>query len=261
METKQTYRRPVRRRKKRSVLGRLVTFLVICLVLFLGVTVFFRVGEIVVEGETRYSDWDVVYVSGVDFGDHMLFINTETAGRQIRYRLPYIDQVEMRRRFPNRLEITVGETVPVAKISFEYGYLILDRDAKILERVEEVPLIRLVYLYGLPEPLLPRPGEILVLGEAARDELAYLRDILNAISAVGLVRDVSRIDMTALYDPEMTVYDGRFTVRLGPNRNLRQRIDMLVYILANLGEDERGTIDMNLERPFFQPEALERPDS
>ena len=191
----------------------------------------------------------------------MLFINAEAAGRQIRYRLPYIGQVEMRRRFPNRLEISVSETVPVAKISFEYGYLILDRDAKILERVEEPPLIRLIYLYGLPEPLLPRPGEILVLGEAARYELAYLRDILGAISAVGIARDVSRIDMTALHDPEMMIYDGRFTVRLGPNRNLRQKIDMLVYILADLGEGEQGMIDLNPEMPIFRPMPSEEPES
>ena len=251
------YRRP---RRRRSVLGRLMTFLVICLVLFLGVSVFFRVDEIVVTGETRYSDEEVIAASGIASGDHLFLINAVAAGREIRTRLPYIGQAEIRRQFPNRLEITVSETAPVAKLRFEGGYLILDRDAKIVEHTTQTPLTRLVHLLGLPEPLLPREGEVLNLGEDEADRLRYLRDILAAISTLGIAGDVSRIDLTELHDPEMIYLNERFTVRLGPNRGLHHKIDLLVGIVATIAEDDRGTIDLNPAMPVFRPERPDVPD-
>jgi len=252
MEYSQSYRRPVRKRS-RSIWGRLLACSVICLVLFLGVSVFFRVHGITVEGETRYTAEQVIRASGISHGDHLFLVNEPIAMREILAELPYIGLVEIRRRFPNRLEITVGETVPLAAIRLEEEYLILDRDARILERTEDTPLIRLVRVSGLPEPISPREGEILDLGEDGRDRLRYLRDILRTVSALGLASQISILDMTELHNPEMQ-FDGRFTVRFGPNRNLHYKMDMLVGIVATMSDTDTGVIDLGLERPVFRPE-------
>jgi len=228
-----------------------VTFTVICLILFFGVSVFFRVGEIQVEGETRYTAEQVITAAGIDFGTHLFFVDGEAARREIQSSLPYIGHVEIRRRFPNRIVIAVDETAPLALFRFESGYLILDRNAKILERLSEAPMLRLIHLRGLPEPLLPREGEILALGEAGREQLRYLQNILGVIAALGIASEVSLIDMTELHDPEMH-YANRFTVRLGPNRNLHHKLGMLVGIVDYMDESETGIIDLNPERPVFR---------
>ncbi|MCL2568749.1 MAG: FtsQ-type POTRA domain-containing protein [Oscillospiraceae bacterium] len=250
--------RPIQQRK-RSIWGRLVTFLVICLVLFLGVSVFFRVDEIRVVGETRYTADQIIRASGISQGDHLFLISEQSAVEGIQRALPYVGQAEIRRRFPNRLEIRVSETIPMAIIRLETGYLILDRDARILERTETTPLIRLIELRGLPEPISPREGAALHLGEAGQDRLRYLRDILNVIATLGLSSQISTLDMTELHNPEM-LFDGRFTVRLGPNRNLRQKMDMLVSIVATMSDYDAGLIDLGPDQPVFRPNWPNQPE-
>jgi len=229
-----------------------LTFAVICLILFLGVTVFFRVGVIDVEGETRYTAAEVIEASGIAFGDHLFFVNDEAADRAIRSSLPYIGRVEVRRHFPNRLTVTVAETLPVARLQTADGYLILDRDAKVLEIAATVPLVRLIEVIGMPMPISSEVGEILAPGEEDADKLRYLQDILGTVSTLGIANDVSRIDMTDLYDPVMLYYNGRFLVRLGPNRNLHHKMNMLVSILPTMDEHDTGTIDLSLEQPSFR---------
>jgi len=203
-----------------------------------------------VMGESRYTAQEVIDASGILFGEHLFFINKEAVGQEIQSRLPYIGHVELRRRFPNRVEITVGETFPVAQMRVGNGYLILDRDAKILEQLDAPPLMRLIESTGLPDPISPQAGDILYLGQDGQDDLRYLRDILGVLSALRLSDYVSHVDMTELYNPSL-LYDGRLTVYLGPNLNLRHKMDMLVDIVSNLGENERGTIDLSLEQPNF----------
>jgi len=45
-------------------MGRLISFLVVALALSLGISVFFRVGEIRVEGDSRYTAAQVISASG-----------------------------------------------------------------------------------------------------------------------------------------------------------------------------------------------------
>jgi len=228
-----------------------LTFLLICLILFLGVTVFFRVNEIIITGDTRYSRLEIIEASEIELGTHLLLFREDVARANILSRLPFAGHAEIVRRFPSRIEIIVTEALPVAFLQAEGGYLLLDRSARILEQVEHRPIQRLVYLQGLERPLLPREGEILALGEEGRAQLAYLQDILDLFGSLGLVPWVSELDMSDVHNPQF-IYDERFTVLLGPRQDVRHDMNMFVGILAELEEDEFGLIDLRPENPFFR---------
>jgi len=216
------------------------------------------VADIRLEGETRYTTEQVIAASGIDFGTHLFFINEAAAAREIRGTLPYIGQVEIRRQFPNRITIIVDEAATMALFRVENGYLLLDKDARILEHLDSAPFLRLILLYGLSEPLSLRAGETLDFGESDQERLRYLRDILGILSALGIGGEVTMLDLTELHDPEMH-FAGRFTVRLGPNRNLHHKLGMLVEIVDYLDDSETGTIDLNPDRPVFRshPHAVD----
>jgi len=213
--------------------------------------VFFRVSEIEVVGDTRYSRAEIIEASEIEFGSHLFFLREDVVRENILSSLPYAGHVEMARRFPSRIVITVREALPVAFLWTEGGYLILDRSARILERAETRPIQRLVFVEGLRTPILPREGEILALGEEGRAQLQYLQGILNTFSGLGLVPWVSSLDMHDVYNPQFT-YAERFTVYLGSNRNLQHRMDMFVGIVATMDDDEFGVIDLQPERPVFR---------
>jgi len=228
-----------------------LTFLFICLILFLGVSVFFRVNEIEISGDTRYAREEIIEASEIEFGAHLFFLREDAARANILSRLPYTGHVEIVRRFPSRIEIIVTEALPVAFLWADGGYLLLERSARILERTDHRPMQRLIYLQGLETPILPREGEVLALGEEGREQLAYLQEILDLFGNLGLVPWVSELDMSDVHNPQF-VYDERFTVLLGPRQNVRHDLNMFVGILAELDEDEFGIIDLRPENPFFR---------
>ena len=242
-----------KRRRRRSFLGKFFMFLLICLILFLGLTVFFRVNEIEVSGDTRYSRQEIIEASGVELGAQLLLLREDTVRENILSRLPYAGRVEIVTRFPSRIEIIVTEALPLAFLRAEGAYLFLDRSARILERTEQRPMQRLVYLQGLETPILPREGEVLALGEDGREQLLYLKDILELFGNLGLVPWISELDMSDVHNPQF-IYDERFTVLLGPRQNVRHDMNMFVGILAELDEDEFGIIDLRPENPFFRQE-------
>lgn len=244
------------RRRRRSPLGKLLTFAFICLVLFLGITAFFRVNEIEVSGDTRYSRSEVIEASEIEFGSHLFLLRADTARANILSRLPYAGHVEVLRQFPSRVEIIVTEALPVAFLQTEGGYLLLDRSARILERTEHRPIQRLVELQGFETPILPREGEVLALGEEGRAQLLYVQDILYLFSSLGLAPWISELDMTYVQSPQF-IYDARFTVLLGPRRDVRHDMNMFIGILAELDEDESGMIDLRPENPFFRQAEIE----
>jgi len=233
-----------------------LTFFVICLVLFLGISVFFRVSEIRVEGDTRYTQEEVIRAAGIEFGTHLFFVDYESARQNILSSLPYAEQVRIRRRFPNRVEIDVTDTVALAVIYTEGGYLLLDRRARMLERLEYAPIQRLVDVFGMGDPILPRAGEVLAFGEEGRGRLVYLQDILGTFFTLGLSPRVSELNMSDVYDPRF-LYDDRFVVRLGPHQNLHHKLSMLMGIVAYLDEHETGTIDLSGDNPFWSPYIVE----
>ena len=252
MSQRQQYNTSARKRR-RSPLGRLLTFLVICLVLYLGVSVFFRVSDIRVDGDTRYTSGEVIDASGIEFGTHMFFVSDDTARQNIQRRLPYVGQVEIRRRFPSRVEITVTDTTAIAILRVDGTYILLDRQMKALEILDDPPMQRFILIEGVGTPILPRTGEILAFGEEGREKLSYLQEILRWLTTLEISPWVSVLDMRDVDNPRF-IYDDRLTILLGPNRNLRDKMYMLSGILAELEEDERGLIDLGSDRPFFRPE-------
>jgi len=228
---------------------------VVVLILFLGVTVFFRVDDIHVDGDTRYTAAEVTAVAGVERGAHMLFLDPDAIRANIQAGLPYAGQVALRRQFPSRLEVTITDTVAIAVVSGPEGYWLLSREAKLLERLDTRPAQPLIRVQGVGAAVDPIAGGMLYLGEEREYELRYLRDILGALDMLGMTAGVSVLNLSDLHNPQI-LYDRRIEVQLGPNRNLQSKMNMLAGILDHLEEDESGTIDLNPERPVFRAHDL-----
>lgn len=243
------------RKRKLSPLGRLITFGGVVLILFLGVTVFFRVDTIRIDGDTRYTLEEVTAVAGVERGAHMLFLDPYAIKANIQAGLPYAGQVTLRRQFPSRLEVTITDTEAIAAVPGPGGYWLLSRDAKLLEHLETRPVQPVIRVRGIGETTNPAVGEMLYLGEEREYELRYLRDILSALDILGIAAGVSELDLSDLHNPQL-LYDKRLEVQLGPNRNLQGKMNMLAGILDHLEYDENGTIDLNPEQPVFRAHDL-----
>ena len=242
-----------RRKRKRSPLGTLLGFLLICAIIFVGVSVFFRVSDIRVEGETRYTPAQVVEASGITLGNHIMLIDEAAVTERIQSELPYIGNASIVRRFPGRVDILVEEAEAIAYLATAYGYLLLDREGKVLEAQTVLPERNLITVTGLHPLERVVAGQALEVGEEHAYQIVYLEEILRNVYQIGIADRIGSLDMSDVLNPIFEL-SGRFTVQLGPNRNLSQKMQMLIEIYIRLDPHDRGVIDLNPDNPIFRAE-------
>lgn len=125
------------RRRNRGRFGflyKLLSALLIFAALLVGCVVFFRVNTVVVSGNSRYAEAEVIQSSGVEQGDNLFALNKYQISRQIYTQLPYVDEVSIHRKLPDTLLIQVTESYPVAALCAGGEYWLLDARCKLLER-------------------------------------------------------------------------------------------------------------------------------
>ncbi len=112
-------RRNRRRRRNRGLLGPLFKVLFVAAVvvaLTFGVTVFFEVETVTVNGTARYTPEQVVEASGLQIGDNLYRFNKNHISSRILQSLPYVEGVNINRKPPSTIVITVTEFDAVARI-------------------------------------------------------------------------------------------------------------------------------------------------
>ena len=243
-----------RRKKKHSPLFLPLSFIIICAAVVFGMSVFFRVSKdgIEVQGASQYSDQEIIEASGIATGDNLFFLNRFTAISRIRSKLPYVEEAQVTRVFPNKVIITVSESAKIAFVRLDTDLWALDRGCKVLEKLDSAAADGLIEVVGLT-PLAPKTGEVLTVSPDDAAKVGYLADILNAIQTNSMQADVTRVDLSNPANPTFD-YLGRFTVKLGTNDNTAYKIEELLQAIPQLSATDAGTIDLSVSKEVhFSP--------
>ena len=108
-----------RRRRSRHGPGRvylILTCAVICAAVILALTVFFKINRVAVEGNTHYTEGEILEVVSVSTGDNLFFVKSEEVSREILDKLPYVKSVKINRKLPDTLVLSITESTPAAAV-------------------------------------------------------------------------------------------------------------------------------------------------
>ena len=235
-----------RRKRRHSPFFMPAVFLLGTAVLVFAISVFFRVYQISVTGNSRYTAEEIVAASGIEQGDNLFFINRGKVGARITSRLPYVERAWIERSLPNRLLIHVSESNAVAVIQGPESLWVIDRSCKLLAEADLTASNELIHVSGLTV-LEPEIGETLVTAESERPKVAYLSDILTEVAELGIQSSVSQIDMENVGNPTLR-YMQRFLVKLGTDEELDYKFQLLLSAVARLAAGDRGTLDLGVDR-------------
>ncbi len=242
-----------RKKKRHSAIYAPVVFVVICGAVIFAMSVFFRVSEIEVAGNSLYTAEEVMEAAGIEKGDNLFFINRFTAVSRIFSRLPYVENAYITRSLPNRITITVSESKAIAYIATDTKGWVVDRNCKILKGAESDDTVALIRINGI-SPINPSVGEVVAPGEEDQPKVTYLAEILDQIQQRGMEGDVTIIDMSSAADPSLD-YLGRFTVKLGSREDTEYKFGMLLGAVAQLASGDTGTIDLSVDnKAHFSPQ-------
>ena len=138
--TNDYYSKPSERRESRSprrTLYRPLTFFLIIVAIIFTMSVFFKVENIEVSGNSKYSKEEIISASGIHTGDNLFFINRIGAGSRVVVKLPYVDSVKITRSLPNSVTITVEESKAAACIQSGDELWSISSTGKFLSRLTE----------------------------------------------------------------------------------------------------------------------------
>ncbi|MDD4511021.1 MAG: FtsQ-type POTRA domain-containing protein [Oscillospiraceae bacterium] len=242
-----------RRKRRRGRFGFLYQFLcliLVCAAIVAGCIVFFKANHIEVVGAERYTAEEIQQASGVSVGDNLFLINKFSVIHRLSQRLPYLDEVVIRRKLPDTLVVTVEECVPVAAIAWEDGYWIIDKRGKLLEEKDKPE--------GCPELLglsilSPVQGSIITLAADDPRSESY-KALFSALVEHGFVPHLKKINLSDETVIELQ-YEDRFVIRLDVGCDYEHKLTFLAKVLESLQSNETGAIDFTGENPRYIPEA------
>ena len=226
---------------------KLLSVLVICTAFLAAMTLFFRVGSIVVTGQKRYTAEEIQAASGVELGSNMYLLNKFDVVRAITGELPYIEDIRINRKLPDTLLIEVRESGrPFALVQDGSAWLV-SAGGKLVDQIPEREAVQYGRITGC-QLLAPSVGTPLALATEYAAQQSSLLDLLAALDSAGLTENVDAIRLDDLSDLKMD-YIGRFTVRMAYGADYGFELKKLTLTL----EDEKiqsnmtGTIDLRLK--------------
>ncbi|MBU0482472.1 MAG: FtsQ-type POTRA domain-containing protein [Proteobacteria bacterium] len=176
----------------------------------LGRSDFFQITAIRIEGCQKTSKSQVLEYSGVDIHTNLLVLDVD----EIRTKVEsgqWIMRAEVRKQWPNRLEISVKEYAPVAMVAIDTKLFYVDRDGKAFAEAlppEEMDYPVITGLSGLE-------------GDGAAENAKTLKYALGFISYASLgnlnlpVQNISEINVSNQNDLVLFLVDRPFPIRIG----------------------------------------------
>lgn len=251
-------RKHKKRRRGRGSFGflyKLLSVFVICGAIIAAMTLFFRVRDIAVTGQKRYTAEEIREASGVEPGSNMYLLNKYDVVRAITRKLPYIEDIRINRKLPDTLLIEVRESGrPFALVQDGSAWLV-SGSGKIVEQLPEEEAGQYGLISGC-QLLAPSVGSSLALATEYASQQASLLSLLKALEDAGLTENVDGIRLDDLSDLKMD-YIGRFTVRMPYGADYEWELKKLTATLEDeaIQSNMTGTIDLRLEsdRVFLIP--------
>ena len=292
-----------RRRRRRNLLMIFLALLVVGIGVALSLTVLFKVENFRIENMDGsmpantgiYTEDAILGALGVPVGENMFQFSAAQKEKNMVVSLPYLEQVEIRRRLPNTLVIRVEPAVETWCAQSDSGWLTLSDGLKIMAISEEQPqglpaLLGLNieapvagYHLKLAVPVATATPAPAVSGVSSpqsssdsssssessaevQDPLEDVNRLLELLRTYELKEDCTSIqfgEANELY----FLYQNRAKVLLGTFNNLDYKIKFAAYLLHNedgkgIGDTEQGTLDVSHQledgslRPTWSPGSI-----
>ncbi len=230
-----------RRRGRFNWILKLFFLLLVIGALIAAMTIFFRVENIVVEGESRYADADIVAASGIEIEDNLFLLEKYGVQSAIETQLPYIETALLDRKLPHTIVLSVTEADCAAGIVSGGETWLVSRKGKLLEKSASIPTGSCsVTGAALEEPTVS--GE-LSFGEEQSFKKTALLELLQQSDAMGMAGGILSVDLsddTALH----FAYLGRFEVKLPWDADIAYKLKSLNATVDYLEDNETGEINL-----------------
>ncbi|MBP3305392.1 MAG: FtsQ-type POTRA domain-containing protein [Oscillospiraceae bacterium] len=248
----------------------LLTVAAVVIALVLGVSVFFKVGEIRVSGASQYSEWEILQASGIQKGDNLLTFSRAKAAGKIQTALPFVKKVRIGIKLPDTVNIVIEEVQVTYAVKDASGnWWRISSNGKVIDQVAAGTEGKDTKIIGvlLKSPAVGQQaaalqeastetdaeGNTVPITVTAEEKLKTAVDITAFLEQSGIIGEAASIDVNNLYDIQLW-YGQRFQVKLGGTDQLSYKISCMKAAIGQFGDYESGVLDIsNPDEIYYDP--------
>ena len=227
-----------------------LTLAIIAIVIVLSVTVLFKIHTITIKGNEVYSQQQIAAVLPIEKEENLFLFDKDNAANKVKENLPYVYDVDIKRKLFSTVIVTVTETPQVyCTVNNDNTYTYLDDTFKVLEE----------HGGAIPEGAIVLKNVKLksaVRGQQA--EFAKKKEKKNIEKLVNAVKDLNAENITAIYSKDVNnnymEYGGRITIKLGTLDNLERKLLASFTAIEKLNETNpgaKGTITATNDKQIY----------
>ena len=216
-------RKQRRARKRRTVTPFLivVSVFIFAAAVYLCLTMLFNVDRIIIEGNTIYNERDLIETSGIEKGENLFEVDISYAENKLYSVYSYVEEVEVKRSFPNAVTIKIVEATPFSVIEEADGYTLVSAGGKVLERgIEEVP----------EDMLSVRGLSTVTNSEDNAKRMELMKKIVNIMRGLGM-EGYNFLDLSDTLEITM-IYDNRVKLVIGNELELEYKLQFADNVIS-----------------------------
>lgn len=225
-------------------------FLIVAAVIFFIVVAFnnlFNIKTVEVEGISQavsYDADDVRDFLNIKEGTNLITYDSRKAKTSLLYKFPYIEEIEIEKRFPSTLAVVITENKGTLYIDLGEDTFILSSSGRVLE-INNDPFYdgknrtRLI-VDGVKRCVC---GEDIVFKN--EDTINVLLAIAESLESCGLSDKITHLDISDKFDVKM-MYDNRFEIKFGTFEEALKKSEFLAAMMeSKMWHDSTGVIDIS----------------
>lgn len=197
-----------------------------------------------------YTPQEIIDASGINIDDNLLSLSKAAVASRIHAALPYVNEIQIKKKLPSTVIITVSEFTVTYGIQDVSGqWWLISREGRVLESADAQTVKGHMLVTGMPiqapaigDYIKPVATDGADLSEIAAKRTAALT-ALPLLERAPFAKQIVSMDLSTSYDIILW-YGTQFEVRLGNTENLTYKLQYLQAVLDELGKEKSGTIDL-----------------
>ncbi|MGH4120066.1 cell division protein FtsQ/DivIB [Clostridium sp.] len=189
---------------------------------------YFNIENIKITGNVNASNAKINEQVSAQLNNNIFYANFVDSKKEI-IKNPYILDVKIKKKLPNKISIEIVERVAVFYGKVKDTYYIIDNQGKLLEKKSNIKGMNLVNLVGLKLENC-KVGDT-ILSENRKMDIA--NELANIINVYRKTKDniiINSVDISNVLD--VKVFSGKMCIKLGTTEDLENKFNRAINILA-----------------------------
>ncbi len=223
--------------KKRKIILKIIRTIILIGILigtliYILLSPLFNIKDVTVTGNNKLSGEEIISLSEIRTEENIFKTSKNDIKNKIKTN-PYVENVKIRRKLPDKVEIIVVERVATYMLPFANSYVYINNQGYMLEITSQKANLPIITGFSTPEENL-HEGERLVSEDLVK--LGEVLQIIESANANGIQALITKIDISNRQDYTIMLEKEKKLVHMGDVSNLSTKMSYINKII----QDEAG---------------------